>query len=193
MRAAALIALGLVASPAAAEGQPDFDICFSRAIAQFEAGFARSGQARAPEDFAAVTRDAVHHCGTLAILACDRGQAPHACQRVLAERQGALTERVLQGLPPPGAVAPSAPLPGLYPQLWAIAHGSLAGDDCAGADAPVAAWCEAHLARLKLTEAVALWQVGRLIGAAGPAVELGWVAEARPLAPIPRPDREGRR
>lgn len=190
MRAAALTALALVAAPAAGEELPDFDTCFARAIAQFEMGFARSGPARSREDFAAVTRGAVHHCGTLAILACDRGQAPQACQRALAEGQRALTARVLASLPQPGAMAPPELLPGLYPQLWAIAHGSLAGDDCAGADAPVAAWCEAHLARLKLVEAVALWQVARLIGAAGPAVELGWVAEARPLAPIPRPDRE---
>jgi hypothetical protein len=86
----------------------------------------------------------------------------------------------------------SAPdlLPGLYPQLWDVAHGISAGDDCAGADDPVAAWCDTHEARLKLTEAVALWQVARLMGVAGAAVDLGWGSEAMPFQPVPRPEGE---
>lgn len=187
MRAGSLIVLAFCARPAGAEG---FAPCFDRAIAHFEMGFARAGVAETVEDFALVTRDRVHHCGSLAIVACDRGAAPQSCQRALAADQRALTTRVLDSLPPPAEVPPQDLLPGLYPQLWDVAHGSSAGDDCAGADDPVAAWCETHEARLKLTEAVALWQVARLMGVAGAAVDLGWVSEAMPFRPVARPEGE---
>ncbi|PWK61049.1 hypothetical protein [Roseicyclus mahoneyensis] len=187
MRGGALIALTLFATPAGAEG---FDACFARSIAHFEMEFARTGVARTVEDFALVTRDRVHHCGSLAIVACDRGDAPQACQRALAADQRALTARVLGSLPVPAEVPAPDLLPGLYPQLWDVAHGTSAGDDCAGADEPVAAWCDTHEARLKLTEAVALWQVARLMGVSGPALELGWVADAMPFRPVARPEGE---
>jgi hypothetical protein len=187
MRGGVLLALALVAAPAGAEG---FDTCFSQAIAHFDMDFARTGPAQTAEDFAIVTRDRVEFCGTLAIVACDRGPDPQGCQRGLAADQMALRGRVLASLPSPDAMPPAPVLPGLYPRLWAVAHGSSAGDDCAGADDPVAAWCETHEARLKLAEAVALWQVARLLGAAGPAVDLGWVGAAMPYRPMPRPDQE---
>jgi len=185
---------GVVASGAAAAQDiaplPDFATCFAQSIAHFEMEFARAGMADTLEDFALVTRDRVHFCGTLAIVACDRGEAPQSCQRGLAARQLGLRDRVLVSLPAPDGIDPPQILPGLYPTLWDVAHGTSAGDDCAGADDPVAAWCVTHEARLKLTEAVALWQVARLIGAAGPAAELGWVDEAMPFAPVPRPQQE---
>ncbi len=187
MRGAAILALTCAAAPAGAEG---FDACFAQSIAHFEMGFARSGPADRVEDFALVTRDRVHHCGSLAIVACDRGAAPQACQRALAADQRALRARVLESLPAPAEVPEPGLLPGLYPQLWDVAHGSSAGDDCAGADEPVAAWCDTHEARLKLTEAVALWQVARLMGVAGAAVDLGWVADAMPFRPVARPEGE---
>lgn len=187
MRGAGLVALALVAGPAGAEG---FDACFARAIAHFEMGFARTGPATTLEDYALVTRDRVHHCGSLAIVACDRGDAPQLCQRRLAADQRALTARLLASLPVPADVPAPDLLPGLYPQLWDVAQGMSAGDDCAGADDPVAAWCDTHEARLKLTEAVALWQVGRLMGVAGSAVDLGWASEPMPLRPVARPEGE---
>lgn len=189
MRGLALIVAVSWAGPVAAEG---FETCFSRAIAHFEMGIARSGPAGAVEDYALVTRDRVHHCGSLAIVACDRGDAPQACQRRLAAEQRALRARVLEGLPAPEEVPEPEVLPGLYPQLWDVAHGSSAGDDCAGAEDPVAAWCETHEARLKLTEAVALWQVARLMGVAGAAADLGWIAQAMQFRPVARPEGEGR-
>lgn len=190
MRGGTLIALALFAGPAWAEGHSGFDTCFAQAIAHFEMAFARSGLAETVEDYALVTRDRVHHCGSLAIAACDRGAVPQACQRALAADQRALTARVLASLPAPAEVPAPELLPGLYPQLWDVAHGVSAGDDCAGADDRVAAWCDTHEARLKLTEAVALWQVGRLMGAAGAAVDLGWVSGAMPFRPVERPDGE---
>ena len=191
MRMAVAILLALVAGPVRAEPETqDFATCFDQAVAHFDMEFARVGVARTVEDFAIVTRDRVEFCTTLAIVACDRGAAPPRCQRALARQQLALRDRVLASLPAPDVITPPAVLPGLYPRLWAVAHGSSAGDDCAGAQDPVAAWCVTHEARLKLAEAVALWQVARLLGAAGPAVELGWVGGAMPYRPMPRPDQE---
>jgi hypothetical protein len=190
MRVISPIALALLTGPVAAEtGLPAFPTCFAQAIAHFEMEFARAGTAAAVADFDIVTRDRVHHCGTLAIVACDRGEDPQACQRALAEDQTDLRDRVLASLPLPGDVPAAPVLPGLYPTLWDVAHGSSAGPDCAGAEDPVAAWCTTHEARLKLTEAVALWQVARLLGAAGPAADLGWVEIAMPYTPVPRPDQ----
>ncbi|NKX44321.1 hypothetical protein [Roseicyclus persicicus] len=191
MRAAALIALALFAAPAGAGALEGFDTCFARAIAHFEMEAARLGTAGLVEDFELVTRDRVHHCGSLAIVACDRGPEPQACQRRLAAAQLALRDRVLAGLPAPEDVTAAAPFgAALYPRLWAVARGASAGDDCAGAEDPVAAWCETHEARLQLTEAVAAWQVARLIGMAAPAVALGSVDSAMPFEPVPRPGRE---
>lgn len=190
MRGISPIALALFAGPVAAEtGLPAFPTCFAQAIAHFEMEFARTGTAAVVEDFAIVTRDRVHHCGTLAIVACDRGDDPQACQRALADDQSDLRDRMLASLPAPTDIPASPVLPGLYPTLWAVAHGRSAGDDCAGAEDPVAAWCTTHEARLKLTEAVALWQVARLLGVAGPAADLGWVDGAMPYMPVPRPDQ----
>ncbi len=190
MKGGVLLALALVAAPAGAEG---FDTCFGQAIAHFDMAFSRTGPAQTVEDFAIVTRDRVEFCGTLAIVACDQGPDPQRCQRGLAAAQMALRSRVLASLPAPETLAPAPVLPGLYPGLWAVAQGSSAGDDCAGADDPVASWCMTHQARLKLAEAVALWQVARLLGAAGPAVDLGWVEAALPYRPQPRPDQEDSR
>jgi hypothetical protein len=191
MRAVPLIALALFAAPAGAEPLDGFETCLARAVAHFEMEAARAGLADSVQDFALVTRDRVHHCGSLAIVACDRGPAPQACQRGLAAAQLALRDRILAGLPAPEAVAAAAPFGArFYPPMLAVARGTSAGDDCAGADEPVAAWCETHEARLELSEAVAAWQVARLIGMAAPAVELGWVDSAMPYVPVPRPGRE---
>ena len=190
-----LLALGVVAATGAQAQErdplPDFATCFAQAIAHFEMEFARTGVADAVEDFEIVTRERVEFCGTLAIVSCDRGEAPQACQRDLAAEELALRDRVLASLPAPETLdGDGIWTQGLYPTLWDVAHGVSAGDDCAGVDDPVASWCVTHEARLKLGEAVALWQVARLLGAVGPAAELGWVDEAMPFAPVPRPEQE---
>ncbi|MBF9061442.1 hypothetical protein HKCCSP123_19865 [Rhodobacterales bacterium HKCCSP123] len=174
---------------AAEEALPPYSDCLSRAVAHFEMEFSRTGLADAREDFEIVSRERVEYCGTLAIVVCDRSEAPLACQADLAARQWALRDRVLAGLPAPEAVTGDAVWAGgLYPVLWGVAHGSSAGPDCAGADAAYAAWCEMREASGKLAEAVSLWQVARLLGVAGPAVEAGWVGAAH-YAPLPRPER----
>jgi hypothetical protein len=191
MKLQCLLPCALLPLPALAEVDlSGFDTCFAQSIAHFEMEFGRTGPAQSLADYAQVSRDRVHHCGTLAIVACDQGAAPQTCQRALAIGQRALTARILHSLPTPASVPPSAVLPGLYPRLWDVARGSSAGDECAGADEPIAAWCDTHRARLKLTEAVALWQVARLMGVAGSALELGWVEDAMPFVPVPRPEQE---
>lgn len=188
--AGALAATGAMAEDGPAP-LPPYPECLARAVAHFEMEFARTGLADAREDFAIVERDRVEYCGTLAIVACDRTDAPLDCQGRLAEAQWARRAAVLDSLPPPAEVTGDPVWAGgLYPTLWGVAHGSSAGPDCAGADAAYAAWCETRAASRKLAEAVALWQVARLLGAAGPAVEAGWV-EAPRYAPVPRPDGEG--
>jgi hypothetical protein len=169
---------------------PDFPTCFADAIADFEGEFSRTGPAQRVEDFALVSRDRVHHCGTLAIVACDRGPDPQGCQYALAADQQAWRDRVLTSLPAPELALGAPVLPELYGALWTLAHGASAGDDCAGADEVMAAWCAAHQARLRLTQAVTLWQVGRLKGLVGPAADQGWVESAVSLAPLPRPEGE---
>lgn len=184
---AVCVACGLAGAAAAQEGLPDYPDCLARAVAHFEMEFSRVGPAQRREDFEIVSRERVEYCGTLAIVACDRSGAPLACQAELAARQWALRDAVLAGLPAPEAVR-GDPVwaEGLYPTLWDVARGSSAGPDCAGADAAYAAWCETREASRKLAEAVSLWQVARLLGAAGPAVEAGWIEAAR-YAPVMRP------
>jgi hypothetical protein len=182
--------LSALAPAQAQETLPEFGTCFDRAIAHFEMEFARTGVADEVADYAIVTRDRVEFCGTLAIVACDRGPTPQDCQRALAADQLALRDRVLASLPAPETVTIDPVFGGgLYPTLWAVARGASAGDDCAGLDEVFAAWCVTHQARLKLGEAVAAWQVARLLGAAGPAQDLGWVGDAMPYVPVPRPVR----
>ncbi len=172
---------------AADQALPDYPDCLARAVAHFEMEFARVGLAEGREDFEIVSRERVEYCGTLAIVACDRSEAPLACQIDLATRQWALRDTVLAGLPAPEAVT-GDPVwaEGLYPTLWGVARGSSAGPDCAGADEVYAAWCETRAASRKLAEAVSLWQVARLLGVAGPALEAGWVEAAR-YVPVMRP------
>jgi hypothetical protein len=179
------------AADASAAVLAGFERCLARAVARFETGLSRARAAGGAPDFDLVERDSVAYCGVLAIAACDGTPAPLACQGALAARQEVRRAQVLADVPAPQAVAGRDPIwsDGLYPTLWAVARGRSAGPDCAGADPAYAAWCAARQTGLKLAEAVALWQVARLLGAAGPAVEAGWVAPPR-YAPVPRPGAE---
>ena len=171
---------------------PPYPECLARAVAHFEMEFARAGLADSREDFDIVSRERVEYCGTLAIVTCDRGQDPPGCQGALAELQSDLRDRVLGDLPAPAAAEGAGWAGSLYASLWAVAHGSSAGPDCEGGDAAYAVWCRTRSASQKLGEAVSLWQVARLMGMAGPAVEAGWVGTPR-YAPVPRPGEEDSR
>jgi len=78
-------------------------------------------------------------------------------------------------LPAADAVGAGALAP-LYSQVWALAHGLDAGDECAGWDYRRRLWCQSFQAVLKFEEAVWAWQVARLMGVAGP---LDWAALSR--------------
>ncbi len=172
---------------------PDYPTCLAVAVGQFESDLTRSRNQASEPNFEIVSRDAIEFCGTLAVVACDRSGDPAGCQTGLAETQVALREAVLAGLPTPEVVRGLDPIwsDGLYPQLWQVAHGSSAGPDCAGADAVYEVWCQTWQASLKLAEAVMLWQVARVLGAAEPAVEAGWVGPPPPPTPMRRPGAEG--
>ncbi|MCR9069335.1 MAG: hypothetical protein NXH79_10875 [Rhodobacteraceae bacterium] len=187
MRALVVLAV-LAAGPAVADTDPVVEshaICMARVVAGFEADLALSGT-----DWDLVHRDRVRFCGTLGIVACDRRDDAVACKLGLAEAQQAMRDAVLASLPAPEAVAGRDPLwsDRAYPRVWAVAHGSNAGPDCAGADDDYASWCAAHQANLKLAQAVSLWQMARLLGVAGSAVEAGWAMEPPPPMPVRRPE-----
>lgn len=187
MRGLAILA-ALAAGPAWAEGDPVAQahaVCIARVVADFEADFALTGV-----DWDLVNRDRVRFCGTLGIVACDRRDDAVDCKLDLAAAQRAMRDAVLANLPAPDAVTGRDPLwsDRAYPRVWAVAHGTNAGPDCAGADADYASWCAAHQANLKLAQAVSLWQMARLLGVTGTAVEAGWAMNAPAPMPIRRPE-----
>jgi hypothetical protein len=191
-----LVSTMVAAAPALAQAEPeplpDYATCMAEAVAHFEMEFFRTGVAETDADFTIMTRRRVEYCGTIGIVLCDRSGQPFECQAELAREQEALRAAILASLPAPEAVAGqgyAAWSEGLYPTLWAVAHGSSAGPDCAGSDPAMEAWCITREASLKVTEAISLWQLARLLGVAGPAVEAGWIDAPPPPRPVPRPER----
>ena len=156
-----------------AEGAPDtprFEQCLPEQMALFEA------QLAGPAYGADWRRDAfnahwVQHCGYLAVGICDVSHNTVVCQRRLQVTWEARSEDLLDLLPAPETVS-GQPLSPLYGQVWALAHGRNAGDDCAGWDYRRMIWCRTFEAALKYEEAVWAWQVARLMGVMGP---LDWV------------------
>lgn len=185
------LAGGAVAAQTEAPPEPvgAYDTCIAEAVAHFEAELSRARNRPSGPEFDIVTRDRAEFCGVLAIAGCDRSEAPLACQAELATRQVDLRVDILAAVPEPAEVAGRDPLwsDGLYPTLWAVARGSSAGPDCAGADEVYRHWCDTRQAGLKVSEAVMLWQVARLLGAAVSATEAGWAEAPPPPEPTPRP------
>lgn len=125
-------------------------------------------------------------CGTLGIVACDRGPAPQACQHALGETVMGLSEKISVELPAPASEETASEA--LYRATHALAQGGSAGPDCAGASAIMEAWCTAHEARNQLAVTLLAWQIARYLGTATPALEAGWVNPRPPVTPRPRPD-----
>jgi len=175
----------------AQEDLPDYATCIAIEVAHFERALARSRYAGRDLDFEIVTRDGIDYCGAVGIVRCDRSEDPLPCQAELAQAQRALRAEVLASVPAPEMVAGADPIwaDGLYPVLHAVAHGSSAGPDCAGADQAYAQWCETRQASLKVAEAVMLWQAARVLGVADSAVEAGWAEVPPPVPPVQRPER----
>ncbi len=196
-RVAAKLSCGLVgglllagASQAQADW-PDYETCIDIAVGQFEQTLMRSRNQASEANFDIVDRDNIDFCGVLAIVTCDVSDDRFACQANLAARQTALRGQVLESLPEPDAVRGLDPnwSDGLYPQIYAVAHGSSAGPDCEGGDPAYEAWCITRQASLKVAEAISVWQVARVLGAVDTAIELGWANEPPPTPPTPRPER----
>ena len=113
----------------------------------------------------------VQHCGYLAMGVCEVAVDSLICQRRLRAGFVARAEEMRAMLPAPEEV--EGPLGPLYGNVWAVAHGTNAGDDCAGETYRRQLWCASFQAVLKFEEAVWAWQVARLSGVMGP---LDWDA-----------------
>ncbi|WP_317057754.1 hypothetical protein [Roseovarius rhodophyticola] len=174
---------------ASEEPLPDFAECMAAEIARYEQAlqvFAPSAAQSAGFPLAEV--GGVEFCGTVGIVICDRSDNPLGCQRALAVEQDILRARVLDQLPAPiEDDAANSFAQQLYGTTWALAHGMSAGQDCAGTEPRLEMWCRAREANGRLRAAVMAWRVARNMGAVPPAVEAGWIAEARPTRPRLRP------
>ncbi|MFZ5963880.1 hypothetical protein ACOXXX_13080 [Thalassococcus sp. BH17M4-6] len=194
MRRLAGIVFALVATPLQAQDVPlpEFAICMDREVARYERALRRHLDGPDPETFDIGGVDEVDYCGTVGIVRCDISDAPLPCQRDLRAEQDALAEKVRASLPAPEAVAGAHAevSDGLYPQVWALAHGRSAGPDCTGSSEVLEVWCEAREANRRLQLAVLAWQVARFLDATPTAVAAGWASLPVPTRPRARP-REG--
>lgn len=179
MRALALIAALLAGAPLAAQGwgdgapdTPRFEVCLPEQMAAFETALQTPGYG-ADWALGAINVHWVQHCGYLAMGICEVSDDSFICQRRLRVGLEARAADMRALLPAPdtveGALAP------LYARMHALAHGTNAGDDCAGWDYRRGLWCDSFQSALKFEEAVWAWQVARLMGVMGP---LDWDAMA---------------
>lgn len=166
---------GPLAAQAWGDGVPDvprFEVCLPEQMQLFEDALQGPGYG-ADWQVGAVNVHWVQHCGYLAMGICDVSNNALICQRRLQDAFAARAAQMREMLPSPGAI--DGALAPLYGRVWALAHGSNAGDDCAGWEYRRGLWCESFQAALKLEEAVWAWQVARLMGVMGP---LDWDALA---------------
>lgn len=185
--------LGAVLSvlPAGAGAQaplPDFLTCLSAEAARFERTMRLWADVPELPPFAVGGVTGVSYCGGIAITRCDRTGDPIPCQQRLVKQQDAVQLAVRAHLPAPEALAGAGGELGaaLYPLLWALAGGSSAGPDCAGAEPAFEAWCEAWAANDRLATAIHAWELARVLGAARPAVAQGWAVPVPPMRPRAR-------
>lgn len=167
-----VLLLAMMAGPVAAQSwgdgapnTPRFEVCLPEQMAAFEE--ALHGPAFGADWALGETNvHWVQHCGYLAMGICEVSDNSLICQRRLRAAFEARAADVRANLPDPdgveGALAP------LYARVYALAHGSNAGDDCAGWDYRRGLWCDSFQAALKFEEAVWAWQVARLMGVMGP-------------------------
>lgn len=166
---------GPVAAQSWGDGAPDvprFEVCLPEQMAAFE-GALQGPAFGADWMLEAVNVHWVQHCGYLAMGICEVSDNSLICQRRLREAFEARAEEMRALLPEPegveGALGP------LYARVYALAHGSNAGDDCAGETYRRQLWCASFQEALKVEQAVWAWQVARLAGVMGP---LDWDAMA---------------
>lgn len=194
--AACLAAVAGLPGHAQDQPLPDFSSCMDLEMARFERALGRLQALPEPADFEIGDVRGVEFCGTLGIVKCDRSEAPLPCQRALAKSQDALLTTILQALPEPKEPSMDDPehsalwTDQLYPQLYALAHDSSAGPDCAGNTATMQAWCEAREANRRVMSAVLTWQLARYLGEVPDAVTAGWAQVPPPTRPQARPQED---
>ncbi|OAN75879.1 hypothetical protein A8B78_15695 [Jannaschia sp. EhC01] len=178
MRALALI-LTLLAGPLAAQswgdGAPDtprFEVCLPEQMNAFEQALQTPGYG-ADWAVGSINVHWVQHCGYLAMGICQVSDNSLICQRRLRAAFEARAAQMRALLPAPDGV--EGPLAPLYARVHSLAHGTNAGDDCAGWDYRRGLWCDSFQSALKFEEAVWAWQVARLMGVMGP---LDWTVLA---------------
>ncbi len=170
------------------EPLPDFSTCMDMAVADFEQDLSRlRARPEDAQDFDIGDVRGVDFCATVGIVRCDRSEEPLTCQVALTVEQDALKVTVLALLPDPETVTGEGFAQLLYPQVWALAHGTSAGPDCAGQEPAMHTWCEAREANNRLRNTVLAWQVARYLGVAEPAIEAGWAKPPPPVRPRARP------
>lgn len=172
---------------------PDFETCLRGEILRYEQAvdaFAPTPAETAGYPLADVS--GIEFCGTIGIVICDRSEEPLGCQKALAVEQDIWRARVLSELPKPAdsesaeAEKPFSEI--LYEQLFHLAHGMSAGQDCAGHSPRMEMWCRARHANGRLRAAVIAWQVARHQDMVSPAFESGWIAAPDPVRPLARPE-----
>ncbi|MEJ6391371.1 hypothetical protein [Gymnodinialimonas ulvae] len=166
--------LVLLAGPVQAQswgdGAPDvprFEACVPEQMAAFEARLLALPGYGVTRGLNAINVHWVQHCGYLAMGICEVSSNSLHCQRRLRAAFDARAEAMRAVLPAPGEVD-GLPLGALYGNVWAVAHGANAGDDCAGETYRRTLWCASFQSVLKFEEAVWAWQVARLAGVMGP-------------------------
>lgn len=173
MRWIALI-WALIAAPVApasaqvwADGVPDiprFEQCLPEQMALFEARMLALPGYGVTVPMDAFNVHWVQHCGYLAMGICEVSSNGMQCQRRLRAAFDARAEEMRALLPwdVAGDLAP------LYDQVYRLAVGINAGDDCAGESYRRMLWCRSFQSVLKFEQAVWAWQIARMAGAAGP-------------------------
>ncbi|WP_166486068.1 hypothetical protein [Jannaschia sp. CCS1] len=148
-----------------ASDTPRFEVCLPEQMQAFEEALLTPGYG-AGWALDAINVHWVQHCGYLAMGICQVSDNSLICQRRLRVGFEARAADMRAMLPAPGDV--EGPLAPLYARVHALAHGSNAGDDCAGWDYRRGLWCDSFQSALKFEEAVWAWQVARLMGVLGP-------------------------
>ncbi len=174
------------------EPLPDFSTCMNREVARFERQLVALENVPDLLPFAVGGTTGAIYCGGVGIVNCDRTGTPIPCQHRLAVKQELLATQVLMSLPEPDSFETEGDLgQTLYPQLYALARGTSAGDDCAGAEPALKAWCRAWQANSRLSVTIHLWELARYLGQAEPAVTAGWADEPPLVRPRARKAAQG--
>ena len=146
---------------------PRFRVCVPEQMAAFEADLLALPGYGVTDGLQAINVHWVQHCGYLAMGICEVSSDSLICQRRLRAAFDARAEAMRAMLPEPSDLE-DLPLGPLYGNVWAVAHGTNAGDDCAGETYRRQLWCASFQSVLKFEEAVWAWQVARLAGVMGP-------------------------